>query len=137
MTTNDPSGNRQFLDHVLHLNVVLVALSVVVTHLAFGVGEGLWGVLSGGLVGIANYAAMCWLGRRILDAPRRPRAFYAALFVGKLTVLFGVIAAILTYLPVDAIGFLVGVSLLLPSILGVFFWHALLPEAPADVEGRP
>ena len=128
-----PAGVRRFLAGVERLNLALVAVATIATTLAAGPGPFLWGVLAGGAIGALNFRALVWLASRLVRAARHSRATYALLFVVKLTLLFAVIWLVLASLPVDALGFLLGISTLLPALLVVGLLGA---PAPAVDEAR-
>ena len=123
-----------FLGYVERVQMALAAVVAVASALFLGLGPTTWGVVAGGVVGTANFAALKWLGRKFMGAPGKSRTFYASLFMGKLTVLFGVIALCLVVLPITALGFLVGISVLMPAIAITYFWRALIPTDPSKVE---
>jgi len=99
------------------VNLTLVAVAFVIAHLAFGVGPTMWGALVGGLIGALNLRAMVFLGKRILHGPRQARAIYTILFALKLGAICTLVWLALAHLPIDAIGFLIGFSTLLPAML--------------------
>ena len=130
-----------FLRHVDRVLVTLVLLASVLSAVVFGLGEMTWGVVVGGLVGIGNFASLKWLGSKVFSGDQPSRTFYASLFMGKLTALMGVIALCLLMLPLEPLGFLIGISTLFPSIMITFFWRSLSPArsashpAPTGLEG--
>lgn len=136
MSAGDKSGLDRFLSGVLRTLVVLTLVAGATTHLLAGAGGLLWGVLLGGGLGIANFAALCWLGRRILRAESRSRGFYGVLFFFKLTLLVVVAFAMLRYLPMDPLGFLIGISLLIPAVLLMVLWNSLAPAAAITEGGQ-
>ena len=108
----------------------MVIAASVVTHMVSGFGPFLWGVLAGGFLQVANLGALIWLGVRLARAEMRGAAFYTLLFVCKIGLLIGVAIYLLKMLPVDAVGFMVGVALLMPAAL---LASAILPLVdPAD-----
>ena len=106
------------------LVVTTVAASLLVENRAV-----MAGIITGGFVGLLNFEGLRWLGSRILDAPSRSRTFYAMLFLAKMILVFGAVWWLLSGLPVDSLGFLVGFSLLLPAIGLIGLRHALAPAA--------
>jgi hypothetical protein len=122
-----------FLGHVERVQMGLAGVAAFAAALIFGLGPATWGVVTGGVVGTLNFAALKWLGSKFLDAPGKSRTFYASLFMGKLTALFGVIALCLVLLPIEPLGFLVGVSVLMPAIAITYFWRVLIPTDPTKV----
>ena len=92
------------------------------------------GIITGGLVGLLNFEGLRWLGSRIVQAQARSRSFYAMLFLAKMTLVFGAVWWLLSQLPVDSLGFLVGFSLLLPAIGLIGLRYALAPT-PANHGG--
>lgn len=118
---------HRFLAAVERTNLVLVLIALVVTHLAAGFGLVWNGVAAGGVLGAVNWRAVAWLAGRFLAAPKRARGFYAAVAGVKMVVLMGAVWAVLALLPVDPLGFLIGVSTLMASIFGTSFWISLSP----------
>ena len=121
-----------FLRHVDRVLVTLVLLASGLSAAALGLGEMTWGVVVGGLMGIANFAALKWLGAKVFSGEQHSRTFYAGLFMGKLTALMGCIALCLLVLPIEPLGFLIGISTLFPSIMITFFWRSLSPARSAS-----
>jgi hypothetical protein len=122
-----------FLGYLERVQLVLAAVIACASALFLGLGPTTWGVVAGGVVGTANFAALKWLGSKFMDAPGKSRTFYASLFMGKLTVLFGIIALALVVLPITPLGFLVGISVLMPAIAITYVWRALIPTGPSKV----
>ena len=114
-----------FLRTVDRVLVGLVLLASAASAALLGVNETTWGVVVGGLIGIGNFAALKWLGAKVIGGEQHSRTFYASLFMGKLTALMGVIALCLLVLPIEALGFLIGISTLFPAIMITFFWRSL------------
>ena len=72
----------------------------------------------GGVVGeVANLAALIWLGSRLARAETRGVVFYMVLFVFKIGLLIAATIYLLKVFPVDVIGFMVGITLLMPASL--------------------
>jgi hypothetical protein len=121
-----------FLRNVDRVLVGLVLLASASSAALVGFNEMTWGVVVGGLIGIANFTALKWLGAKVFSGEQHSRTFYASLFMGKLTALMGVIALCLLVLPIEALGFLMGISTLFPAIMITFFWRSLSPARPAS-----
>ncbi|MGM0576547.1 MAG: ATP synthase subunit I [Myxococcota bacterium] len=136
MSASGQTGIERFLSGVLRLLVVLVPVSGAATHLLAGPGELLWGVLAGGALGLLNFAALVWLGRRILRAETRSRTFYGVLFFVKLTLLVAAVFLLLRYLPLAPLGFLIGISLLVPAVILMILWTSLAPAAAITEGGQ-
>jgi hypothetical protein len=121
-----------FLRNVDRVLVGLVLLASASSAALVGFNEMTGGVVVGGLIGIANFTALKWLGAKVFSGEQHSRTFYASLFMGKLTALMGVIALCLLVLPIEALGFLMGISTLFPAIMITFFWRSLSPARPAS-----
>lgn len=122
---------QRFLLGVEKANLVLIVLSLAIAHLATGFGPIWYGVLAGGLVGLANWRALVWLAGKLARGEKKTRGFYAVLLGSKIVVLLTVVWLLLTFLPVDAIGFAFGISTLMLAVLGMGF-KASLSAANAD-----
>ena len=131
-----PSVESPLMASIVRMLLGATIAAAAITHLVAGVGPFFWGVIGGGLVQVANLSALIWLGRRLFHAEKRSGVFYVALFMLKIALLIGVVLYVLKALPVDVIGFMVGVALLMPAALVA---SALAPvETPAgavEVEG--
>ena len=121
-----------FLRNVDRVLIALVLLASGLSAALFGMEETTWGVVTGGLIGIGNFAALKWLGSKVVSGQQHSRTFYATLFMGKITALMGVIALCLLLLPIEPLGFLLGISTLFPAIMITFFWRSLTPASPAS-----
>ena len=116
MSTARPFG-RTLMGTVLKLIVGFTLVAAVLTHLVAGTGPFLWGVLAGGFLQVANLGALIWLGARLTRAEARGVAFYSALFVCKMALLIAAAIYLLKMFPVDVVGFMVGITLLMPASL--------------------
>ena len=109
--------------------------AAAITHLTVGASPFLWGVIGGGVIQVANLAALIWLGTRLAQARPRGAAFYALLFVFKIAALVGLTIYTLKMLPVDVIGFMVGVGLLIPAgLLASATQPLVAPSTTAEVK---
>ena len=109
--------------------------AAVITHLVSGAGPFLWGVLAGGVIQVGNLGALIWLGTRLAQARPRGAAFYTLLFVFKMAALVGLTIYTLKMLPVDVIGFMVGVALLIPAgLLASATQPLVAPSNAAEVK---
>ncbi|MDP6944717.1 MAG: hypothetical protein QF464_11250 [Myxococcota bacterium] len=115
------STTTRFGDSLMAMVVKLIVgftlFAAVLTHLIAGTGPFLWGVLAGGFLQVANLGALIWLGTRLTRAENRGVAFYVVLFVFKIALLIAVAIYLLKMFPIDAIGFMVGITLLMPASL--------------------
>lgn len=119
---------KQFLLPIERVNVALAALAVALTHLIAGPGTILYGVLAGALVNVANWRAIVWLAGRVVAGGRSARGFFTIIAGLKLVVLMTIVGLVLLYLPVHPVGFLIGLSTMLPAIVGVMLHRSLNPE---------
>ncbi len=139
------AGTAEGLDSPLLRGVfrtlaALLLAAAAVTHLEVGFGETFNGVVAGGLVQLANLAALRWIARRLIarnanPAYRTSGAGIAVLFFFKILALVGGVWLMLKTLPVSIAGFAIGAALLLPAALLATFWFNLLPSEGAPAEG--
>ena len=116
MSTTTRLGST-LMGTVIKLIVGFTLAAAVLTHLVVGAGPFLWGVLSGGFLQVANLYALIWLGGRLTRAENRGMVFYTVLFVFKIALLITFAIYMLKSLPVDVVGFMVGITLLMPASL--------------------
>ena len=109
--------SKRYLRTVEGLNLALVLSIAVLCWIAGGSERFMWGVLVGGGLSAFNFAAMVWLGRRIVTVQLNSRGLYVLLLVAKLGLLGAAIWAALTWLPVSIFGFLTGVSVIMPAMM--------------------
>ena len=128
------SPRRRIVGAIERANVVLALAALALTHLLAGVGPLLYGAVFGAVVGILNFRLLVWLGERLLRAPQRSKGFYSALFAIKIVAVLTVVGLVLRYTGVEPLGFLIGISTLLPAIFGVGLFASL---APADDPHTP
>jgi hypothetical protein len=119
------------------VNLALVGVAYVVTHLLAGFGPFLSGVLAGGVLGALNLRGMVWLTRRLIAAEAGTRARFALLFAVKLVLLGSIVWVVLSSLPVDTVGFVVGFSTVLPAALWLAFLRALEPASTPATHPAP
>ena len=105
------------LARVTRYTLLLTGLAAVSAHLATGSGALMLGVVLGGVTQAANLQALAWLGKRLVDAGRREAGQIAILFGMKIMALIGVVLLMLAWLPLDVVGFMLGVATLMPAAL--------------------
>ena len=116
----------EFVNLSIALMVALIAL------VASGFGDFFYGVLTGGVIGAANWRAIVWLVGKIMNAGRKSVKVYAILAGAKMTILCSVIWAAASLLPVTPLGLLLGLS----SLVAAIFASTLFGQPqPADCEG--
>lgn len=113
-------------------NLILALVAIVAVHVFAGAGPMLWGTLVGGLIGVLNLRAMIFLGKRLLASQSGKRHVWGLLFTAKLVVLSSIVWLVLSTLPLDSIGFLIGFSTLLPASLVTTFIRALERSTPGS-----
>jgi hypothetical protein len=97
---------------VLHL--VLVAAASL---LALGASRPfLWGVVAGGAVNAANFRIVAGVVRAMFLGGRRAGGLKAGLYWFKFTALLAVVGALILWVKVDGVGFVVGLTTLLVAI---------------------
>ena len=123
------------LSFIERLGALLVVLASGIT-LALG-GERLsLGVLVGGALSVANLYALRALIGALVRAKQPPRqAMLALLLVSKFVVLGAAIFVIVTYLPLNPLGVILGVSLAVLAVLAEGFRLALRGDR-AQLEGK-
>lgn len=131
MTAPETGAAGHVLRGTMRLHVGLALAACATTHLVAGPGPVLWGVVAGAALGVANFAALVALGRRLTGAATRSRPFYAVLFALKLGVLLAAVALVLLRLPTSPVGFLLGISVLVPAVLLMQLHQALMPVEAA------
>ena len=116
----------------LALTIVVSGLCMTSMDIMFGLG-----VLTGGVLSLANFEALRWLGQKVLAAKRRTRGFYVFLFLGKMTVIFSLVWWVLGASWVSPLAFVVGFSVLLVAIAVISLRVALEPAETAMTGGQP
>ena len=90
------------------------------------------GVSLGAALMVLNTWALRRIGQRVLRTFARP-GLAILLFNLKMGLLLGLVYVVVRYLPIDAIGFLVGVSVFPVAVVIAALLHAV--QAPAQGEG--
>jgi hypothetical protein len=125
VATNQPSSGEKLARTLELTHLAIAGIAIVVTHLVAGFGDTVNGVVAGAVIGALNLRAMIWLTRKLLAAGVGTRGRYAILFAVKLAILGSVVWLVLSRMPVDSLGFIIGFSSLLPSALWVAFLRSL------------
>jgi hypothetical protein len=112
------SDTKGFMVRVERTIWILSLVALAVTGALAGFGEHFNGVLAGGVIIALNWRAVMWLALHLMGQGKRSKSFYAALAGAKFALLLGVISLVLAVFPVSRLGFLVGVSTLLPATIG-------------------
>jgi hypothetical protein len=97
-----------FLMATVAVDVVVVALVLAATYFLAS-QDALIGVAVGGVLGVLNLFSLAWLCGRLVatEGTKWPWAVGLAL---KFALLIGVVFLAVTYVPMDVIGFVVGLS---------------------------
>ncbi len=104
----------KFFRLTLAIGAVLAAVAVALAW-ALGSGEFALGAVVGAGLGLVNLAALAWLcGRTVGDGERR--GLYAALLGVKFAALIAVVFVVVKFVPMDTVGFVIGMS---PAALAV------------------
>lgn len=126
----DRSTLNRITLHVALACAALTGLALVLGGVALAIGA-----LVGGLVAVANWMAMRWVGRRLMVANDRGRIVWGTLLATKMAVLMAVVWAILSTGLVDPTGFSIGLGGLVVGVLTGTFHGALIPsESTASTE---
>ena len=131
MTVTQPKGAVAALTRTTRYTLMLTGLAAVASHLLTGSGAMLLGVALGGGTQAANLHALAWLGRRLVQADRRDAGPIAVLFGLKIAALIGAVLVMLTWLPLDPVGFMIGLATLMPAALSATL---LSPAAPQQTQ---
>ena len=128
------TGNS--IRRIERLNYVLGGITIVVAALTVASKPAL-GVALGVVLTCLNFAALRWLVFRWTAAvkagdDRGSNRIY--LILPKMFGMMGAVAVIVIFLPIDAIGFLIGYSVFLPSIVIGAVLDTVAP-GPADEPG--
>lgn len=120
------------------LNYVLGGIAIIVATLTVSSRPAL-GVALGVLLTCLNFAALRWLvfrwtaGVKAGDERSGNRIF---LILPKMVGMMGAVVVVVLFLPIDAIGFLIGYSVFMPSIVIGAVLDTVIP-GPADEAGPP
>lgn len=106
------------------LGGVGLTLAAVAVAAALAPGDVVAGVAVGGGLGAVNLSAIGWLCHRAVTVPGR-RAWYLAAIGLKFAVLIAAIFAVMRWVPMDALGFLGGLSAPFVAIVGAATWMAV------------
>lgn len=134
VTGTQSTGAVAALTRTTRYTLMLTGLAAVASHLMTGSGAMLLGVALGGATQAANLHALAWLGRRLVQAGRRDAGPIAVLFGLKIAALIGAVLVMLTWLPLDPVGFMVGLATLMPAALSATLFS---PAAPQQTQNAP
>lgn len=124
--------DRRMLRRITLYIVGASALLTLATLVFGGVTMGL-GAAVGGLVAVANWLAMRWVGQRLMVANDKGRMVWSVLLAVKMAALLGIVALILSTGLVDPTGFTVGLSgLVLGALAGAY--HGTASGGSGDAE---
>ena len=122
------------IEHIEQLAALLVVL-VGAALLAFGATGLAGGVAAGGALSIANFYLLRKLSRALLRATHPPKQLLLGLLMATKFLLMGAaLFVMIRYVRLDAIGMLVGVSLVVLAILIGGFKFATTPSDPVHSE---
>ena len=111
---SEASREEESLRRIEVLNLVLVAAASL---LALGVSRPFfWGVLAGGALNAANFRIVAGVVRSMFLGRRGVNAVNAGLYWFKFTALLAVVGALILWVKVDGVGFVVGLTTLLIAI---------------------
>ena len=104
----------------LHLQLLAAAVGIaVLTQWVSG-----WSLFLGGAVMAANFWVMHWLFERLLDNRRRSQpALVMGLLLLKFSLFLGLLAILFWRLPLDGLGFGIGVTILLIACVAAALRH--------------
>lgn len=105
---------------VILASAVLVAVAFFVGGVELGLGA-----LLGAAVGVANFLAVRWVGKKILTANDQGKLIYGTLLVVKMGAILGVVWLLLAFTGASPIGFAIGFSGLVVGLLVSAFTSAL------------
>jgi predicted PurR-regulated permease PerM len=118
------------LQLIERLSIGLVAVAALIALIWTKQSVAL-GVAVGGVLTIANFALLRRLMRGIVSSKSQPRkAVLSLILLFKFGLVGGLIYLVMTYLPVDALGLMFGVSLVVLSVFIEGFRSMLGRAAP-------
>ena len=128
--------NAHSIRRIERLNYILGGITIVVAALTVSSRPAL-GVALGVVLTSLNFAALRWLVFRWTAAvkagdERGSNRIY--LILPKMIAMMGAVALVVIFLPIDAIGFIVGYSIFLPSIVIGAVMDTVAPS-PAEEPG--
>lgn len=118
---------------VERLNYVLGGIAIIVATLTVSQRPAL-GVALGVVLTCLNFAALRWMVFRwtaAVKAGDEKGGNRIYLILPKMIAMMGAVALVVIFLPIDAIGFLIGYSIFLPSIVIAAVMETVAP-GPAD-----
>ena len=123
-------NKSKFLASALTTNVVLLLAALPLVWWLIGPATAL-ATGAGGILGIANLIGWSWLIYRILvgKGPARSKAKYGVLFIGKFGLLLLVIYIAVNKLGLSPIGFLIGLSTMVLSLVIAGFLQPMEEES--------
>jgi hypothetical protein len=96
-------------------NVAFAALATLITALT--APHLMWGVIAGGVLACANFYAIRRIWQNLLSGGIERRQAMQALFIIKSLLLLAVVFIMMKFLPISPIGFAIGISVFIPSII--------------------
>ena len=121
-----------FMKRIEVANVVIALLVSVVILALSGIGPFFYGVVTGGVIGAANWRAIVFLVGKLMNAGKKSAKAYAVLAGAKMAILCSVIWAAASLLPVTPLGLLLGLS----SLVAAIFASSMFGQPQtADCEG--
>lgn len=108
----------------LHLQLLLLAIGVALLTQWMSA----WSLFLGGAVMGLNFWLMHRIFERLLDTRRRPQpALVMGLLLAKFSLFLGLLAILFWRLPIDGMGFGVGVTILLVACVAAALRHQVQP----------
>ena len=129
----------QGIQRIERFNYVLGGIAIIIAALAATQKQAL-GVAIGVVLTCLNFAALRWLVFRWTAAvkagdERGSNRIY--LILPKMIGMMGAVAIVMFFLPIDAVGFVIGYSVFIPSIVFGATYDALAPAPPEPAADAP
>lgn len=124
----------QGIRRIERLNYVLGGIAIVIAALTVAQRTAL-GFAIGVVLTCLNFAALRWMVFRwtaAVKAGDTKGSNRIYLILPKMVLMMGAVAVVVIFLPVDAIGFLIGYSIFLPSIVIAAVVESFAPSSDAD-----
>lgn len=97
-------------------NLAFAALAVLLSAL-FASESIMWGVVAGAVLACSNFYAIRRIWQSLLSGSLERRQAMQALFILKTMLLIGLVFVAVRFLPISPLGFAIGISVFIPSII--------------------
>lgn len=108
--------DRRTLTAIERWNLI-IGIAMVVASLVFWRADVTAGVALGAIIGTANFTAIRWVIGRTFAAKEKSKGGLMLLLIVKMAALMAGVFLIIRFVPVNVVGFLVGISVFFVSII--------------------